>query len=57
MLWRCEAKRNTVREIGAGGLRPPSGDNLKRKILIEHFVIEGIFPINQCFLISLSVMD
>jgi hypothetical protein len=36
---------NFCREIGAGGLRPPSGGNLKRKMLIEHFVIESIFPV------------
>jgi hypothetical protein len=33
MLRRREAKRSTAREIGAGGLCPPSSDNLKRKML------------------------
>jgi len=33
MLWSCEVKRSEAREIIAGGLCPPYGDNLKRKML------------------------
>jgi uridylate kinase len=33
MLGRCEALLRNAREIGAGGLCPPSSDNLKRKML------------------------
>jgi hypothetical protein len=33
MFRRCEAKPGNAREIGAGGLCPPSSDNLKRSIL------------------------
>jgi hypothetical protein len=33
MLWRCEAKRSSAREMGAGGLCPPLSDNLKRNML------------------------
>jgi hypothetical protein len=33
MLWRCYASLRNAREIGAGGLCPPSSDNLKAKML------------------------
>ena len=33
MLWRCEAKRNNVREISVGKLYLPLSENLKREML------------------------
>jgi hypothetical protein len=35
-LRRCEALLRNAREIGAGGLFPPSSGNLKRKLQAGH---------------------